>query len=245
MPPRPAGTDGADHSYREVIVERYKRMADFKEAIQKLIGLHMLFVFVKVAWSFAVFKVGGPAVPMSVLGMVGLELLLQVVLAAAKLGQRNESLALLKTFNMVQAFLTATQVLSAWQYHQGTNSEGIPTYSNSKIMAAYLQETYPAVVPGNVLELLKANELFQDMTAGVLLIMATFVSHKMILEKMQMKAEKNKVSQDRKGAIKGGDSDSDEDDSEDDKGAPDAVPISQEKPKVAKAAAASMRRRHA
>jgi len=98
---------------------------------------------------------------------------------------------------------------------------------------------------GNVLELLKANELFQDMTAGVLLIMATFVSHKMILEKMQMKAEKNKVSQDRKGAIKGGDSDSDEDDSEDDKGAPDAVPISQEKPKVAKAAAASMRRRHA
>jgi hypothetical protein len=70
----------------------------------------------------------------------------------------------------------------------------------------------------------------------------------MIDEKMQMKAEKGKISaKDRKGAIKGGgDSDSEESDSEDDgKGAPDAVPISQEKPKVAKAAATSMRRRHA
>jgi hypothetical protein len=78
--------------------------------------------------------------------------------------------------------------------------------------------------------------------------MGTFISHKMIVEKMQMKAEKGKISaKDRKGAIKGGgDSDSEESDSEEDgTAAPDAVPISQEKPKVAKAAAASTRRRHA
>lgn len=97
--------------------------------------------------------------------------------------------------------------------------------------------------------MLKAFELFQDMVVSAFLFMATFVSHKMIVEKMQMKAEKGKISaKDRKGAIKGGgDSDSEEDDDsdEDGKGAPDAVPISQEKPKVAKAAAASMRRRHA
>jgi hypothetical protein len=69
------------------------------------------------------------------------------------------------------------------------------------------------------------------MVLSAFLFMGTFISHKMIVEKMQMKAEKGKISaKDRKGAIKG---------------APDAVPISQEKPKVAKAAATSMRRRHA
>lgn len=81
------------------------------------------------------------------------------------------------------------------------------------------------------------------MVTSAFLAMATFVSHKMIVEKMQMKAEKGSISaKDRKGAIKGGgDSDSGSDDEGDD-AVPDAVPI--EKPKVAKAAA-SMRRRHA
>jgi hypothetical protein len=98
---------------------------------------------------------------------------------------------------------------------------------------------------GNLLELLKTFELFLDMVTSAFLAMATFVSHKMIVEKMQMKKEKGSISaKDRKGAIKGGgDSDSGSDDDEgDDAAVPDAVPI--EKPKVAKAAA-SMRRRHA
>jgi type III secretory pathway component EscV len=93
---------------------------------------------------------------------------------------------------------------------------------------------------GNLLDTLKGFELFSDLVLAVFLVMGSFVAHKMILEKMQMKAEKGKVSA---GAIKGGgDSDSDEDSGED---APEAVPVTQEKPKVAKAAAASMRRRHA
>lgn len=100
-----------------------------------------------------------------------------------------------------------------------------------------------AACAGNLLDICKALELFLDMVTSAFLAMATFVSHKMIVEKMQMKAEKGTISaKDRKGAIKGG-GDSD-DESDGDEGAPDAVPISQEKPKVAKAAA-SMRRRHA
>lgn len=96
------------------------------------------------------------------------------------------------------------------------------------------------------LEVCKAFELFLDMVTAAFLFMGTFISHKMIVEKMKMKAEKGTISaKDRKGAIKGGGDSDSEDDSDDDKGAPDAVPISQEKPKVAKAAAASMRRRHA
>lgn len=97
----------------------------------------------------------------------------------------------------------------------------------------------------NLLDSLKTLELFLDMVTSAFLAMATFVSHKMIVEKMQMKAEKGSISaKGRKGAIKGGgDSDSDgSDDEGDDAAVPDAVPI--EKPKVAKAAA-SMRRRHA
>lgn len=106
-----------------------------------------------------------------------------------------------------------------------------------------------AAPAGNLLDMLKAFELFLDMVTSAFLFLATFISHKMIVEKMAMKAEKGKISaKDRKGAIKGGgdsDSEESEDDSDDGKGAPDAVPIQQEKPKVAKAAAASMRRRHA
>jgi hypothetical protein len=92
---------------------------------------------------------------------------------------------------------------------------------------------------------MKAFELFLDLVTAAFLIMSTFISHKMIVEKMQMKAEKGTVAaQGRKGAIKGGDSDADSDDDSGDEGVPDAVPVTQEKPKVAKAAA-SMRRRHA
>lgn len=87
--------------------------------------------------------------------------------------------------------------------------------------------------------------MFLDLVLFAFLAMAVYVSHKMIVEKMQMKAEKSTAAaQGRKGAIKGGDSDADSDDDDGDDGAPDAVPISQEKPKVAKATA-SMRRRHA
>lgn len=78
------------------------------------------------------------------------------------------------------------------------------------------------------------------------LIMATFVSHKMIVEKMQMKKEKKHVSTDRKGAQKGGNDDEASDEADD---APDAVPLQEEKPKVIKATAtsktAAARRRHA
>lgn len=105
-----------------------------------------------------------------------------------------------------------------------------------------------------MLDLLKAAELFLDATLSAFLFLATFVTHKMLVEKMQMKAEKGAaLAKQRKGAIRGGgDSDdseaSDSEDEDDDGGAPQAVPLHQEapKPKVAKvAAASSIRRRHA
>lgn len=34
-------------------------------------------------------------------------------------------------------------VLNAWQYHQGTQTRGVPTYENSKVVAAYLSSAYP------------------------------------------------------------------------------------------------------
>lgn len=171
-------------------------------------------------------------------------------------------------------------------------------------------QTLHTLLPGNLVDLCKAFEMFVDLVTTVFMVMATVVSHKMIVEKMQMKAEKGKVGggksrfaagtsgqpnksgqqtkparrtslnntpttgslhinftsvtacvllcgvlqfpqvSARKGAIKGGDSDDDSDDGsegsgDDAKGAPQAVPISQEKPKVVAKASASMRRRHA
>jgi hypothetical protein len=38
-------------------------------------------------------------------------------------------------------------VLSAWQYHQGTQTGGVPTYHNSKVAAAYISSRYPTL-PG-------------------------------------------------------------------------------------------------
>jgi hypothetical protein len=34
-------------------------------------------------------------------------------------------------------------VLTAWQYHQGTQSNGVATYENSLLAAAYLSSAYP------------------------------------------------------------------------------------------------------
>jgi hypothetical protein len=83
--------------------------------------------------------------------------------------------------------------------------------------------------------------MFLDLTLAAFLVMGTFVSHKMIVEKMQMKKERDNVKTDRKDAQKGG---SDDDDSDDER-VPAAVPLKEEKPKVVKAASRSdtLRRR--
>jgi hypothetical protein len=92
-----------------------------------------------------------------------------------------------------------------------------------------------------VLSTLKAFEMFLDLTLAAFLIMGTFVSHKMIIEKMQMKKDRSNVRTDRKDAQKGGS----DDDESDDEGVPAAVPLKEEKPKVVKAASRSdtLRRR--
>jgi hypothetical protein len=38
-------------------------------------------------------------------------------------------------------------VLPAWQYHQGTNNMGVPTFFNAKIMEVFLTSRY-AGMPG-------------------------------------------------------------------------------------------------
>lgn len=89
----------------------------------------------------------------------------------------------------------------------------------------------------------RAIELFLDLTLAVFLIMGTYVAHRMIVEKMQMKKEKANVMTDRKDAQKGGGEDDDDDD---DDAAPAAVPLDEDKPKVVKAASRQdARRRHA
>lgn len=99
----------------------------------------------------------------------------------------------------------------------------------------------------SLLDVLKAFELFLDGTLSTFLVMAVFVTHKMILEKMTMRNEKH-AALTRKGVVRGG-GDSDSEDGDGD--APQAVPLEQQqeaaKPTVvAKAAAtSSMRRRHA
>ncbi|KAG2453340.1 hypothetical protein HYH02_001564 [Chlamydomonas schloesseri] len=50
MPPRPAGTDGSDWSYREVIEDRYKRMAVNMSASLLLHQIQSLAVVLKLAW---------------------------------------------------------------------------------------------------------------------------------------------------------------------------------------------------
>jgi type III secretory pathway component EscV len=99
-----------------------------------------------------------------------------------------------------------------------------------------------AAAAGTVLSTLKAFEMFLDLTLAAFLIMGTFVSHKMIVEKMQMKKDRSNVRTDRKDAQKGG---SDDDEDSDDEGVPAAVPLKEEKPKVVKAASRSdtLRRR--
>lgn len=44
-------------------------------------------------------------------------------------------------------FVCVQVVLSAWQYHQGTQTGGVPTYHNSKVAAAYISSRYPTL-PG-------------------------------------------------------------------------------------------------
>ncbi|KAG2438803.1 hypothetical protein HXX76_005344 [Chlamydomonas incerta] len=51
MPPRPEGTDGSDWSYREVIEDRYKRMAVNMSATLLLHQVQSLAVILKLAWS--------------------------------------------------------------------------------------------------------------------------------------------------------------------------------------------------
>lgn len=248
MPPRPAGTDGRDHSYREVIAERYKRMAEYKDKIEKLMFSHIAFLFLKLAWHVAADTVGNVGLPRAVLGMVAGEGAMLLVYNMAKLGTVKESLRTLKLFNVVQALITATQVLDGWQYHQGVNNGGIASHKYPLAIASYLGFKYPSYDEKMVAQYLMTFELFLDLTLGIFLIMSTFISHKMIVEKMEMKKEKENVQTDRKDAQKGGsDDDVDEDD---DDAAPDAVPIkNEEETKVVKAAAtsktAAARRRHA
>ncbi|KAF6260537.1 hypothetical protein COO60DRAFT_1505809 [Scenedesmus sp. NREL 46B-D3] len=240
MPPRPTGTDGRDHSYREVIAERYKRMANFKDSIEKLMFLHIAFLCVKLGWHFAVQSLDGILMPRHALGMAVGEVALLLVYSMAKLGNVKESLTLLKVFNMVQSLITASEVLSGWAYHNGTNTGGVPTYENSEAMAKFIVAKYPGYNPGTVLSSMKGFEMFLDLTLAAFLVMGTFVSHKMIVEKMQMKKERESVRTDRKDAQKGG-----SDDDGDDEGAPAAVPLREEKAKAVRAASRSdaLRRR--
>jgi hypothetical protein len=96
-----------------------------------------------------------------------------------------------------------------------------------------------------MLSALKGWELFLDCTTASFLFLSSKVMHNMIVEKMEMKKEKGAAGGQRQGAIRGG-GDSDSDEGGDGGGAPQAVPLVEDRPKVAKAAAgSSMRRRHA
>jgi hypothetical protein len=97
-----------------------------------------------------------------------------------------------------------------------------------------------------LLTVAKTYELFQDCTTAVFLLMSILISHRMIVEKMEMKKDKDAgLGSGRPVAQQGGG------DNGDDADAPDAVPLAdaEERPRVARAAggakAAAVRRRHA
>eukprot|EP00879_Flechtneria_rotunda_P033332 GHRR01036904.1.p1 GENE.GHRR01036904.1~~GHRR01036904.1.p1 ORF type:complete len:232 (+),score=59.97 GHRR01036904.1:405-1100(+) len=217
-----------------VVVDRYKRMGEYKQNIDRLMSLHVAFLMIKVAWHYLGNQLGGLELPQIVLGMVAGEVVVQIAYNLAKLGTSKESLRLLKIFNTIQALVAAAQVLSSWQYHFGTKTDGIPTYRYSKPMLAYILSKKPDYSVDTVFANLKAFEMFLDITLLLCLVLATIVSHKMILEKMEMKRDKHNVKADRKDAQKGG-SDNESDGDDDDKGAPAAASLQEDKPKVAKA----------
>eukprot|EP00882_Tetradesmus_deserticola_P024422 GHRQ01026690.1.p1 GENE.GHRQ01026690.1~~GHRQ01026690.1.p1 ORF type:complete len:237 (+),score=87.12 GHRQ01026690.1:163-873(+) len=218
----------------------YKRMANFKYSIEKIIFLHITFLCLKLGWHFAVQQVAGFPLPTYVLGMAAGEVALLVVYSMAKLGSVRESLRLLKVFNMVQAVIAATEVLAGWIYHNGTNEGGVARYKNAEAMTKYITTTHPGYSPGTVLGNVQAFEMFLDLTLAAFLLMGTFLSHKMIVEKMQMKKEREGAGAGRIGAQKGG-----SDDDSDGEAAPAAVPLKEEKAKVVKATSRSdaLRRR--
>ncbi|KAF8071254.1 hypothetical protein HT031_001337 [Scenedesmus sp. PABB004] len=222
-------------------------MAEFKQSVHKCIALHLVFVMLKLAWYAGANAVSGMPFPRHVLGLAGGEGMLLFVLNEAKLGAAKESLALLKTFNMIQAFMTATEVLSAWIYHQGTHTGGVATYAYAHAVARWAVAAYPSLSPESALGAAKAAELFLDLTTSAFLALGTIVAHRMIVEKMAAKKDKDaaRAAPRRAGAQRGG-GDSDSDDSDADGGPPDAVPL---EPRVVKAAStaktAAARRRHA
>eukprot|EP00775_Hariotina_reticulata_P004325 gene4325-4578_t len=222
-------------------------MAQYKDSIEKLIFLHVVFLAIKVAWHYAAWALEGIEFPPFVLGMVGLEAAVLLLYNMAKLGTVKESLTLLKVFNTVQSLLAAAQVLTGWQYHAGTHNDGEPTYLYALAVAKHAHALLPSLPTDQFLSAVKAFELFMDLTLAAFVIMGTFVSHKMIVEKMEMKKEKKNIKTDREDAQKGG---SDDEEDEDEGDAPAAVPLQgDDEGKVLKAAATTKtqaaRRRHA
>ena len=104
----------------------------------------------------------------------------------AKPGHHKEDLARLKVWNVTQALLTATIVLNAWQY-----------YSAMLPQEFYVVDRLHDYVVANQVRLpfdadkgapyVKAAEMFVDCTLGALLVLSTFVAHRMIVEKMESK----------------------------------------------------------
>lgn len=235
MPPRPEGTDGSDHAYRMVIAERYQRMADYKHSITRLMATHVVLSLGKCAWTALGFMEGHP-IPVYMLGMLAGEAAVIGVFAAAKMGTLKESLTALKVYNMLQALVAATHILTAWRYHNGLNLE---QHQYSKIAQRYILDRTSAYSPDTVQQVTLGFEMFLDCTLGAFLLFAVLVSHRMIKEKMELKKEAAAKGARRGGLDKKGEKDSDDDD------VPQAVPLEGDagSPERRVAAKASMRAR--
>ncbi|GBF87920.1 hypothetical protein Rsub_00632 [Raphidocelis subcapitata] len=185
MAPRPQGTDGSDHAYRMVIEQRYQRMADFKHVIVRLIATHVVLALAKAGWT-TLGMLEGYAIPVHALGMLLGEAMVVGAYVAARLGTVKESLGALKAFNLLQASVAATHVLSSWGYYTGVNAvphlyATIVTRRTAGLLSGFSEDFVQQTVQGF--------ELFLDFTLGVFLLLAIKISHDMIKEKMELKKE--------------------------------------------------------
>lgn len=50
--PRPAGTDGSDYQFRMTVEDRYKKLADARAQLRKLLPIQTIYIVIRGLWAF-------------------------------------------------------------------------------------------------------------------------------------------------------------------------------------------------
>lgn len=182
MPPRPEGTDGSDHRFREVVENRYKRIATLSRFCGKTVHAQLAAILLKsLLQGVAVLEMGYPQYSLVVLGV---DLCAFACWHFAHVGTSRESLRLLKTYNVLLAVVVALHVLMCYQYHNMWEEET----RHPAVLRRYLVSTgYDVVEAETWARRFHDVEYVYDVLSIVVLVATTWVNHLMILEKMDAK----------------------------------------------------------